>query len=464
MADRLPPLGVVTVPYSPDPSPYFTVLRHRPDAILLDSGRPKAPGGRFDILSSDPIYTLSQEAGQLRCSPSLPGLPNAPFEAQRYLLDHCINHHLPLLEASLAERYRALPFFGGLMGQWGYTLAQAHRQGAPDSRPGGTLPVLRLGVYDWALIQDHETQRSYLIASAERREAVLSWLKTPPTETDSSAFALTTAFTPDMDRNSYGERFRRVQAYLQAGDCYQINLAQRFTAGYRGDLWQAYRQLREATPTPYAGYLATDGGGTLSLSPERFVRAIDGQIETRPIKGTRARGNTPSEDRRLAEALQTSAKDRAENIMIVDLLRNDLGRVCRPGSVEVPQLCGLESYANVHHLVSVIRGELEDGVDPLDLLAAAFPGGSITGAPKHRAMQIIDELEPSQRSVYCGSLGYVDRRGRMDTSIAIRTVVAQAQTLHIWGGGGLVADSQEQEEYDETLAKITRLMTALGGG
>ncbi len=202
--------------------------------------------------------------------------------------------------------------------------------------------------------------------------------------------------------------------------------------------------------------------GILSLSPERFLRCdADGRVETRPIKGTRPRGTNPAEDRRLADELSASLKDRAENVMIVDLLRNDLGRVCRPGSVRVPQLCGLESYANVHHLVSVVCGQLAEGRRALDLLAAAFPGGSITGAPKVRAMQIIDELEPSRRSIYCGSLGYVDVRGQMDTSIAIRTAVADGGQLHLWGGGGLVADSDVEAEYAETLAKIRHLMQAL---
>ena len=199
----------------------------------------------------------------------------------------------------------------------------------------------------------------------------------------------------------------------------------------------------------------------LSLSPERFIRCHEGQVETRPIKGTRPRGATPDEDRALAEELLNSTKDRAENVMIVDLLRNDLGRVCQPGSIRVPQLCHLESYPNVHHLVSVIQGQLPDPRAVLALLAAAFPGGSITGAPKIRAMQIIDELEPCQRSVYCGSLGYVDVRGSMDTSIAIRTVVADAGRLHVWGGGGLVADSKAEEEYTETHDKIRHLIGAL---
>ena len=199
----------------------------------------------------------------------------------------------------------------------------------------------------------------------------------------------------------------------------------------------------------------------LSLSPERFIQSRDSLVETRPIKGTRPRGKTPDQDRALANDLLSSTKDRAENVMIVDLLRNDLGRVCVPGSIRVPQLCQLESYPNVHHLVSVVQGQLASQHSPLSLLTAAFPGGSITGAPKIRAMQIIDELEPCQRSVYCGSLGYIDVRGSMDTSIAIRTMVADDGALHVWGGGGLVADSQAEEEYTETLDKIRHLIGAL---
>lgn len=476
MVEARPWLEVVTLAYFPDPAHYFASLRHRPGAILLDSGRPHASGGRFDILSSDPLYTLALYDGDdlgeptIHCVPPLDGLSTEPFAAQRDLLEHCIARRLPRLSDALVERHQELPFLGGLMGQWSYTLANAHRRGNTprtdrhDARRGPRLPRLQLGVYDWALIQDHATEHTYLVASAERRDAILAWLESPGAQASASEdFSLTAPFHPDMNRAAYGERFRRVLDYLHAGDCYQINLAQRFTATYRGDLWQAYRRLRAATPTPYAGYFCNADHGILSLSPERFVRVTDGQVETCPIKGTRPRGRDATEDRCLADELETSAKDRAENVMIVDLLRNDLGQVCRPGSVHVPKLCGLETYANVHHLVSVVQGELARGVDALDLLAAAFPGGSITGAPKMRAMQIIDELEPTARSLYCGSLGYMDRRGRLDTSIAIRTLVADGKQLHIWGGGGLVADSDEQVEYAETLAKIAHLMQALGG-
>ncbi|APE32432.1 aminodeoxychorismate synthase, component I [Halomonas aestuarii] len=443
-----PPLEITPLPYHEDPLGYFAVLRDRPGAVLLDSGRPTAPGGRYDILSCDPLALLEVDGdGRVSGDPALADL--SPFDAQQALLDR--------LPGEVPDS--DLPFLGGLIGYWSYDLGQRLEPVAGRSQPAVGLPASRVGLYDWALIQDHDRRQSWLVARAARRAQVLAWLETAARP--AGAFRLTAPFTAELSRDDYLARFHTVQAYIRAGDCYQINLAQRFSAPFEGDLWGAYRRLREATPTPYAGYQAWGDRAILSLSPERFLLCREGQVEARPIKGTRPRGATPEEDRRLAGELEESLKDRAENVMITDLLRNDLGRVCRPGSVRVPQLCGLESYANVHHLVSVITGNLKAGQRPLDLLAAAFPGGSITGAPKVRAMQIIDELEPSRRSAYCGSLGYVDVRGRMDTSIAIRSVVAEGGRLHLWGGGGLVADSRGDDEYRETLDKILHLMRAL---
>ncbi|WP_275289387.1 aminodeoxychorismate synthase component I [Halomonas elongata] len=438
-------LEITPLPYRTSPLETFAVLRHRPGAVLLDSGRPEAPGGRYDILSCDPLETFETESR----NPAMPGERVAPFKAQKALLER-LPREVPDSD---------LPFLGGLIGYWSYDLGHRLEPISGNATTVASLPDSRVGLYDWAIIQDHQRREAWLVANAARRDQVLTWLNAPSPATD--AFRLTGPFQPEQSRDGYLARFDAVQHYIRSGDCYQINLAQRFSAPYSGDLWHAYRRLRRATPTPFSGFIAWGNQGILSLSPERFLHCADGHVETRPIKGTRPRGRTEAEDQALAEALTTSVKDRAENVMIVDLLRNDLGRVCRPGSVRVPQLCTLESYANVHHLVSVVTGELDEERSPLELLAAAFPGGSITGAPKVRAMQIIDELEPSARSAYCGSLGYVDVRGRMDTSIAIRTAVADEGRLHLWGGGGLVADSRGDEEYTETLDKIRHLMQAL---
>lgn len=474
-AELMTPIEITPLPYHATPLRYFTQLRQRPDAVLLDSGRPEAPGGRYDILSSDPVAMLEIDAvGKVSGVDELADL--SPFAAQQALLDRFTG----------AVPDSELPFLGGLIGYWAYGLGQTSKAAAPQPRSiqplqQPDLPASRVGLYDWALLQDHHKGQSWLVASAERRQHVESWLADALAPSDGAHrahdsspdslpnnfpnnFQLTGDFTAELSREAYLTRFEQVQDYIRAGDCYQINLAQRFSAPYRGDPWLAYQRLRRATPTPYAGYLAWGDSAVLSLSPERFLHCSDGQVETRPIKGTRPRGITSQDDLALADSLIHSAKDRAENVMIVDLLRNDLGRVCRIGSVKVPQLCGLESYANVHHLVSVVTGQLAAGQRPLDLLAAAFPGGSITGAPKVRAMQIINELEPSSRSVYCGSLGYIDRRGHMDTSIAIRTAVLDSGWLHLWGGGGLVADSEGEDEYAETLDKIRHLMDALAKG
>lgn len=447
-------LQITPHPYRPTPLPAFARLRRRAGAVLLDSGRPEAPGGRYDIMSSDPLAVLEvDETGRVEGIPELRHLD--PFAAQQALLER--------LTGTTGVPESKLPFLGGLIGYWSYDLGYQLESVGQRARRTVALPDSRVGLYDWALIQDHERGEAWLVATPERRRQILEWLNVAPAAEGDCR--LSGAFAAELDPEAYMARFAAVQHYIRAGDCYQVNLAQRFSAPYRGDLWHAYRRLRQATPTPFSAFMAWPSANgeqaVLSLSPERFLECRHGHVETRPIKGTRPRGDTPAADARLAAELEGSLKDRAENVMIVDLLRNDLSRRCQPGTVRVPQLCGLESYVNVHHLVSVVTGTLAPGRTPLELLAAAFPGGSITGAPKVRAMQIIDELEPSRRSVYCGSLGYVDIRGHMDTSIAIRTAVADDGHLHLWGGGGLVADSDGEAEYQETWDKIRHLMSAL---
>jgi para-aminobenzoate synthetase component 1 len=253
-----------------------------------------------------------------------------------------------------------------------------------------------------------------------------------------------------------------VREYIIAGDIFQANLSQRFQAPLRKAPFELYRRLRRRNPAPFAAYLGFDGVTVLSASPERFLRLDHTrQVETRPIKGTRPRGLVPMHDAALGRALAESEKDRAENVMIVDLLRNDLSRVCRPGTVRVPELFALEQHPTVHHLVSTVVGELEPEADAVDLVRAAFPGGSITGAPKVRAMEIIAELEPTRRGVYCGSIGYLSATGAMDTSIVIRTFVAADGELYFQAGGGIVADSDPELEYRETLDKAAGLIETL---
>jgi para-aminobenzoate synthetase component I len=264
-----------------------------------------------------------------------------------------------------------------------------------------------------------------------------------------------------MTHARYLEALARIRDYLIAGDCYQVNLAQRFAAPAAGDPWTAYRRLRVLNAAPFGAYLQTPDAHLLCSSPERFLWVRDGRVETRPIKGTRPRATDPDEDARLAESLRLSPKDRAENLMIVDLLRNDLGRVCATGSLQVPGLFEIERFARVHHLVSTVTGRLAAGRTALDLLRAAFPGGSITGAPKRRAMEIIEELEPHRRGVYCGAIGYLGFDGAMDTNIAIRTLIHSDGVVRCWAGGGIVADSDPESEYRETYDKAAPLLDLL---
>ena len=254
--------------------------------------------------------------------------------------------------------------------------------------------------------------------------------------------------------------------YILAGDVFQVNLSQRLETAAPGDLFALYRDLRRRNPAPFAAYLDFGPLRILSASPERFLRfdPAGRGVETRPIKGTRPRGRSAALDRALRRELETSPKDRAENVMIVDLLRNDLSKVCEPGSVRVPGLLDLEEHPTVFHLVSTITGRLREGLDAADLLSAAFPGGSVTGAPKIRAMEIIGELEPTHRGPYCGAIGYWSVTGALDTSIVIRTYVAAGGRLYFQAGGGIVADSTPKEEYRETLDKAEALVDALDDG
>lgn len=436
------------LPYQEDPGDRFALIHRAPGAVLLDAGRPIATRGRYDLLSAWPLAELA---------------PTADESAKAFFAR--VRSALQSLGEVQAPENQALPFVGGMIGYLGYDFGRRIERLDTPAQDDLGLPDARLGLYAWALISDHQTRTSQLVfhpalADGERQRLIALFSDTaqiaplPP-------FRLAAGFRPDLTREQYHDALDRVHRYILDGDCYQVNYTQRFRAPCSGSPWLAYRALREACPTPFAGYLGLGEDAVLSLSPERFIQLHGRQVETRPIKGTRPRGATPEDDQVNAEALLASEKDRAENLMIVDLLRNDLGRSCRPGSVRVPELFALETYPNVHHLVSSVTGELADGKDALDLLEGSFPGGSITGAPKVRALQIIDELEPTRRSIYCGSLLYLDVRGEMDSSIAIRTLLVKDGQASCWGGGGIVADSDWQEEYEESLTKVDVLLRTL---
>jgi para-aminobenzoate synthetase component 1 len=425
------------LPYQSDAARYYAAIAELPWAAWLDSGGM----ARFDILTAAPHHTVVIGEGT-SCSD--------PFT---------------LLRSELGERISPVenvPFAGGALGYWSYDLARH----SPSNQDAERLPDMAIGIYDWALVLDHREHTARLVSHQIFPETgallgqVLRRLQAEfiqPADT----FIVQGKITSNFTRASYAAAFAKVQDYLQAGDCYQVNLAQRFSASATGDALHAYLKLRRLSPAPYSAYLAFPEVQILCASPERFISVREGQVETRPIKGTRPRDSDPKIDAQLAEELSTHPKDRAENLMIVDLLRNDLGKSCKPGSVRVPMLFEVESYANVHHLVSTVQGELAAELDALDMLSGCFPGGSITGAPKLRAMQIIDELEPHLRGIYCGTIGYVGFDGNMDSNIVIRTLVYSHGEIRCWAGGGLVADSVCDAEYQETLDKASAMLELL---
>ncbi len=264
-----------------------------------------------------------------------------------------------------------------------------------------------------------------------------------------------------MDKAVYQQAFTRIKHYLAEGDSYQVNLAQRFSSPCQGNSWAAYLSLREINSAPFSAFLNLPKLQVLSSSPERFLKVTGNEVETKPIKGTRPRLANTADDQQQMAALSESKKDRAENVMIVDLLRNDISKNCREGSVKVPKLFEVESFATVHHLVSTVKGVLAEGQHALDLLRSCFPGGSITGAPKIRSMEIIEELEPHRRGVYCGSIAYIGFNGNMDSNIAIRTLVHSDNTIRFWAGGGIVNDSEMEAEYQESFDKAAALLNLL---
>lgn len=433
---------VITLPWRTDAAEFwFARLSHLPFAMLLHSGHADHPYSRFDILVADPVQTLTTDGLALADDPLM-------------LLQQAIDA-LGLTATPDPD----LPFQGGALGLFGYDLGRRFETLPTLAKADIPLPDMAVGLYDWAIIVDHHKQVVSLLSHGDVN-ARLDWLhaQQPLMAKD---FKLTSGWRSNMTAQAYAEKFSRVQAYLQSGDCYQVNLAQRFQATYQGDEWQAFTRLNASNRAPFSAFLRLQQGAILSLSPERFIHLADRTIQTRPIKGTLPRLADPLADRQQAEKLAASPKDRAENLMIVDLMRNDIGRVAEPGSVRVPELFVVEPFPAVHHLVSTITARLPASRTACDLLRAAFPGGSITGAPKVRAMEIIDELEPHRRNAWCGSIGYVSLCGTMDTSITIRTLTACNGSLYCSAGGGIVADSQVDAEYQETFDKVNRILQQL---
>lgn len=450
-----------------------------PQCLFLDSAKQHPTLGRYSFLMADPVHweSASEPAAD----------PFQTIQAKIAAWPSAAIDDLP-------------PFQGGAAGLLGYELGRCFEDVPAAAIDEFRTPIFAMGIYDVVLAIDHLQQRCWLVsqgfpetapaARRERAEArgreVLAWLQNsapslpyererhPPLTVSELApqHALESldGLTSDFSREQYLQLVRRAVEYIHAGDIFQVNLSQRFlypaqpTSNHEPaaeNSLNLYLRLRDRNAGTFAGYMDLGDAQVLSASPERFICARESMVETRPIKGTRRRMDRPEADLYSATDLHESVKDRAENVMIVDLLRNDLSRVCRSESVRVTQLCELEQYEFVQHLVSAVQGELQPGRHPLDLIRAAFPGGSITGAPKVRAMEIISELEPTARGPYCGCLGYIGFDGAMDSNILIRTITASRGWWQMPAGGGIVAESKPHAEYQETLDKARGMVRSL---
>lgn len=439
-------------------------LQSRAGFAFLDSAARHPELCRYSYIAVDPFGLFEVRQGKANWCSAPVDVP--PLQALRNLM----------------QRYRGKsiaglpPFQSGCIGYVAYDFAHHLEGGALEGRIPTDPDEMVFSFYDVVLAFDHLEKRCWLMSSgwpepdperrmvraAERLEMVAGWLRKAAEQSQEDQTVPALQWNSNFTRKSCMDAVKRVKDYVLAGDIYQANISQCFTASLPRTFcpWSFYRRLRQENPAPFSAYLACGDLTITSSSPERFLKLVGNRVETRPIKGTAARSADVARDKALATSLLNSEKDRAENIMVVDLLRNDLSKVCKPGSVDVPSLCGLESFASVHHLVSVVTGELRDGFDGIDLIAACFPSGSVTGVPKIRAMEIIGEIERQPRQAYCGAIGYLGFDGNLDLNVAIRTVTLRGGEATFQAGGGVTLMSEPQAEYNETLVKAEKLFRA----
>ncbi len=441
------------LPYFKDSALLFSSIAGKPWAIFLDSTHPYSQQGRYDILAADPVCTLLTHGETTTIEHD--GI-RTESTADPFIL---LKEKLPDIPSE-----HDLPFNGGALGYFSYDLSRRLEKLPQLSKDEENIAEMAVGIYHWAVVVDHQTQQSWLVGinmEESRWQQLITQFSESQQMAGDEAFQILAKPQSNMTKDFYAGAFERIKYYLTEGDCYQINLTQRFQSPCDGNPWTAYQTLRKINAAPFSAYLNLPEVQILSSSPERFLKVTDGEVETKPIKGTRPRKQDETENLRQIEDLQNSEKDRAENVMIVDLLRNDISKDCEDGTVKVPLLFDVETYTTVHHLVSTVKGVLAKGHHALDLLKNCFPGGSITGAPKIRAMEIIEELEPNRRGIYCGSVGYIGFNGNMDTSITIRTLVHSDNRIRFWAGGGIVNDSVMEDEYQESFDKAAAMLKLL---
>ena len=441
------------IPYNSDSSYYFEKIKHLEWPVFLDScyqkDKPQSKYARFDIIAANPFIKIRAKNGITSVSDR----------------DGHYQYKQPSLEvlSDLMDQYpkpsSSLPFVGGAIGYCSYELNL-------KTAKKNNIDTMMMGIYDWVLIIDHFEKKTYIVSmlldsKTEPFIAKLVAIFNEDKDNLAQEFKIKTSVSDNLSFIDYKSKFDKVMKYINAGDCYQINLSKKFEVDTEGDSWYLYKKFRDINKSPFMAYLLYDDFEILSGSPERFIKSQDGIVTTRPIKGTRVRGSNKELDNKNANELLNSVKDQSENLMIVDLLRNDLSMNCEVGSINVDELFAIESYPNVHHLVSTISGILKKESNNIKLFSDSFPGGSITGAPKIRATEIIDELEEHSRDLYCGSVCYFSFHGSMDSNVAIRSMVHNNQKLYFYSGGGLTAGSNVDEEFQEIEDKVKNIKQAI---
>jgi len=440
---------IEAITYYSDSSYYFEKIKHLDWPVFLDScyqkDKPQSKYARFDIIAANPFIKITAKSGITSVSDR-----NGSHQYKQPSLD---------VLSDLMNQYQksscSFPFVGGAIGYCSYELNL-------KSAKKNTIDTMMMGIYDWAVIVDHFKKKTYIVSMLldSKTELFIGKLVDIFKEDKDNfdlKFKIKTSVSDNLSFIDYKNKFDKVMSYINAGDCYQINLSKKFEVDTAGDSWYFYKKFRDINKSPFMAYLLYDDFEILSGSPERFIKSQDGIVTTRPIKGTRARGSNKELDKKNANELLNSIKDQSENLMIVDLLRNDLSINCEVGSIKVDELFSIESYPNVHHLVSTISGILKKESNNIKLFSDSFPGGSITGAPKIRATEIIDELEEHSRDLYCGSVCYFSFDGSMDSNVAIRSMVHKDQKLHFYSGGGLTVGSNVVDEYQEIEDKVENI-------
>ena len=445
---------LISLPYVSDSSIYFEAIANDPWSCYLDSGIQDdldeniSDKSRYDIIVSHPFIKIIADESTVSIEEN---------NLKKITKENPFN----VLEGILANfniEETSLPFTGGALGYFSYELSQSSIKNNKDHVG---MPLMMIGIYDWALIVDHQEKTaciaSHLINKDTKDYLTTLTKKLKSVKPNNQLFKINSNIKSLLNFEAYDLMVNKILSFIKEGDVYQINISNKYIVSCEGNSWTGYKKLREINRAPFMAYFHFDDFDILCGSPERFIQSHSKRVETRPIKGTEPRDINPIKDKENAEKLLASEKDRAENLMIVDLLRNDLSKNCIPGSVNVKALCELKSYSNVHHLESIIEGVLKPHSTLTKLLKDCFPGGSITGTPKKRSMEIISDLEPHRRDIYCGSIGYIGFNHNMDTNIAIRTLVRKDNNIHFYSGGGIVAQSNSKNEFDEISFKASNI-------